>query len=571
MMHEPISVPITSDVIGKLRKIQNGTVFDSPLVFVTELFQNAYRARAKTVQITLRDDTLIFVDDGCGAGNPKTILTLDYSHWQSTDEGFGIGFWSVLGIPGIQECRITSRKWTARIDIPTLFATGTPAATVVRLPAFHHGFAVALTAPYLRDHADAIVAEIARVGALQPYTVTLNGRAIERQDVFIDVTGEFTKDFSTRLFTARLAVADRGWHSPTLYYERRTVCEYADTLGVRGIIEMKPRALTLKEPDRKQIVRDAKRETFASAISKCTRDLYRAFVRQATTDQIARYAGVIDDLLSVSEYEAYVLDDAMFAEIGGIPAPVPDDPDPFVFSTATIDRAAFDRADEDLVSPAVPAPNSHATRPRKRSVRSEIKKWKRTVWVSADELDDVRELVAKARYYGLTVVTATNVLQQNVFRKYRVPHISEIEQNLVRRHVISNVGVQTQKEARYLALLAPICQHYQVPNVFRIGKIAMTLEVRVGDQMVDRERMQVGGVVHDGVIILDRAHLALKRFRLTGGGIGQHELKALLATLPTVCHELAHLLYHTTDNTPEHFTTERNIYDELVTIYLKMR
>lgn len=570
MQNQMKTMPITSDVIGKLRKIQNGTVFDSPLVFVAEMMQNAYRARAKQMQVTIRDDTIVFADDGCGASNPKTILTLDYSQWASTDEGFGIGFWSILAIPDIQECRVTSRKWTATINVATLFTNGAPEAAVTWNDDLYHGFRVQIAAPYIRDHRQEIVDELTRVGALQPYTVRINEYVVPTQDPFDAVTGEFTKDFATRLFTARLAVTRHGWQAPDLYYERRAVCGYHDCLGVRGIIEMKPKSLTLKEPDRKQIVTDNKRDTFATAVMKCTRDLYREFVRQATTDQVTRYAGVIDEILSIGDYEAYVLDDEMFTTIGGVRTNDPVEPDHIQFTRSEIDPDAFVRDDEEIVTPVVDTVYRRSIKPRKRSVRSEIKKWKRTVWINADEMDDLQEMVAKAKYYGLTVVTARNVLQKNVFMKYRVPHISEIEQNIVRRHVISNVMVRTRKEEAFLALLSPICRYYNIPNVFRIGNIAMTLEVSVGGRVIDRELMQVGGIAHNGLIVLDRRHLALKRFRLYGDGIGQHELKALLATLPTVCHELAHHLYHTTDNTTEHFNTERRIYDELVTMYLMM-
>lgn len=569
MQNQMKTMPITSDVIGKLRKIQNGTVFDSPLVFVAEMMQNAYRARAKQMQVTIRDDTIVFADDGCGASNPKTILTLDYSQWTSTDEGFGIGFWSILAIPDIQECRVTSRKWTATINVATLFTNGAPEAAVTWNDDLYHGFRVQIAAPYIRDHRDKIVAELTRVGALQPYTVRINEYVVPTQDPFDEVTGEFSQDFATRLFTARLAVTRHGWQSPDLYYERRFVCDYNDGMGVQGIIEMKPRSLTLKEPDRKQIVHDTKRDKFAEVVARCIRDLYRAFVRQATNDQITRYAGMIDEILSVGDYEAYVLDDNMFTTIGGAKSSPPATPDPVSFERAEIDPDAFTRDDEEIVTPVVDTGYRRPARPRKRSVGSTVKKWKRTVWINANEVDDLEEMVAKAKYYGLTVVTARNVLQKNVFLKYRVPHISEIEQNIVRRHVISNVMVRTRKEEAFLALLSPICRYYNIPNVFRIGNIAMTLEVSVGGRVIDRKLMQVGGIAHNGLIVLDRKHLALKRFHLYGRGFGQHELKALLATLPTVCHELAHLLYHTTDNTTEHFNTERRIYDELVTMYLR--
>lgn len=42
---------IQSDTNGKLKKIFEGKVFESPETFITELFQNAYRAKATDVRV----------------------------------------------------------------------------------------------------------------------------------------------------------------------------------------------------------------------------------------------------------------------------------------------------------------------------------------------------------------------------------------------------------------------------------------------------------------------------------------------------------------------------------------
>ena len=57
-----------------------------------------------------------------------------------------------------------------------------------------------------------------------------------------------------------------------------------------------------------------------------------------------------------------------------------------------------------------------------------------------------------------------------------------------------------------------------------------------------------------------RRAIGLQRFNLTGNGIGVHELKALMANLKTISHELAHLMYDTEDNTKYHFEMEDKIY-----------
>lgn len=51
--------------------------------------------------------------------------------------------------------------------------------------------------------------------------------------------------------------------------------------------------------------------------------------------------------------------------------------------------------------------------------------------------------------------------------------------------------------------------------------------------------------------------------------IGKNELKCLMYNLDTITHELAHVLYKTTDNTKEHFLAQIKIQEQITKLYIK--
>lgn len=74
--------------------------FSGRTTALTELLQNARRAGATRIDITYKDDDLIFVDNGCGIDNLETLLTPGVSGWDDSvmksDDPFGLGFRAAL-------------------------------------------------------------------------------------------------------------------------------------------------------------------------------------------------------------------------------------------------------------------------------------------------------------------------------------------------------------------------------------------------------------------------------------------------------------------------------------------
>jgi Histidine kinase-, DNA gyrase B-, and HSP90-like ATPase len=77
-MTTTIQAQVSPSTLGKVSRLFNSSLTDC----LNELLQNARRAGATTVKMTLSDDRLLTLeDDGTGIAHPQTLLTLGESDW----------------------------------------------------------------------------------------------------------------------------------------------------------------------------------------------------------------------------------------------------------------------------------------------------------------------------------------------------------------------------------------------------------------------------------------------------------------------------------------------------------
>lgn len=655
---------IMSDTKGKLKKMITGVVFSDTYVFITEFFQNSYRAKAKRVDIFYDQikGTITFKDNGKGLRKAADILTLDYSSWDSTTEGFGIGFWSWLGFD-LQEnendfteviCKVMSNKFS--FEMAKLELLKSRLDVDIQEIDYFEGFEVTLYSELFKkdDVAYEVRKRVYSDGGLMPYDVYYNGNWVEPKDILGEVEGAYIKDFNNKFFEARLTVA-RGYNPITLYYEKRKVTEYYNQSNVSGNIELKKGALNLKEPDRKDYARDKKYYSFRAKVSDCGKELYKEFLENATDEKINEYADKIADVLEVKDYEKLLeIDDIIFEVTEE--TRVVEDTDEVVHELNNLINRRNSEAEEEIIQSEPTEVDNYniskllnvlniednkkwvqteetvketdkwetielteealkekdevvirgrvwkkleeedfnsfsredevreteitlktCNKRKKKSVLLDVlRKEKKKVWVKASETEDYKDLIATAKYYGLKVFIAKNVLYENVFKNKGISHITEVNTGINKRNVVKNVEIKSNKEKSVLQLLQPVCSYYKLPyDTFLIGDLEIYLETKLQDIVVHREvvkntkeHIKVYGVTDGFNIILDRKALRLKRFNLSQAeGFGKQEYRILLALINTVSHELAHLLYKTTDNTVEHFEKQDSIMEEIETLY----
>lgn len=588
-----------SNTMGKLRKIKNGNVFEDGTVFVRELLQNSQRSRAKNVDFIIDNENGIFycTDNGKGCANPESVFTLDLSEWDSTKEGYGIGFWSVLAIPGISKVVVRSRDWQCTVDVDQIFETNDLS---VKREAIYpmKGFEVELHSSEFYNLADAIETLLFDTAKYLPMRVTINEMVVPRYDIIKDhITDDFSMDFDNRLFRARLEVSNSFFDKISIFYDNRKVQDYAGIDYVRGVIEIKTGKITLREPDRTNMTKDHLYYELIDKINQCCKELYKEFVK---ANGVERNESGIQCWLEVKDFEKYLeFDDAMLELSSGDDeepdeeetvqdqedaAPVMEsapeaviNPESFkkepqtTYQTLTVKSAA---KRESAVRSSAPVSGVK----KELSFRDKIKKMKSSVWVSADEYDCYSDAIQDAKYKGLNVIVAKNKLYAATLRQHGITHIMELSDRFSECYMKENIELKNGKEEAFISLLVPIARKYKLPeNVFLIADLSMQSQMIVDDKVVfkrtvknKKNKVKIYGLADGHHIYLDRYALALNRFGLRKGNtmVGIHEIKAIMNSVNTIAHELSHFLYHTTDNTPEHYQKEVKLQQEIIRMFV---
>lgn len=299
---------IKSNTFGKLMKIKEGTVFSNEYMFVKEFLQNAQRGKTKEMYITVTEEFIRFKDNGIGCKNPDSVFTLDKSEWVTTDEGFGIGFWSCLALSKLESIEVMSRKWKAFLDVNNLFLNEDLTVIKEDLEKSIKGFCVTLNCSTLSNvEKDEIKEQINEVAKYLNFDVYLNGSLIEKKDIFENVCGDFVKEIENRFFKARLSIGEYRYNKLEVFYDRRSVGELYKFDYVSGVIEPKKGKITLKEPDRTEYVRDSKYYDFEKVLEKELKNMYMDFLKtNPCNDDLTKYSDAIDEYLEVKEYSKFL-------------------------------------------------------------------------------------------------------------------------------------------------------------------------------------------------------------------------------------------------------------------------
>lgn len=581
---------IKSNTLGKLQKIRNGNVFDSPLIFVRELLQNAQRSKAKKVVFYVDGDMLYCEDDGCGCGNPENVFTLDLSDWESTNEGYGIGFWACLAIPDIRSITVMSKSWRCDVDAVKLFDTGD--LTVSQQKAENRkGFRVEFRSDWFNDHVEDIEKYMYDIAKYLPMDIIMNEFKVPHYTIFDTFTpSTFHKTYDNRFFKAKFAVSDEYFEQSKMYYESRFVKDECFRY-VSGVIEVKGGKLTLKEPDRTSYTKDDKYYAFAEKVEECIKDLYKSYIQVFGLDDDS-YSSAILHWLDLKDYEKMLdFDDNMVQKAKTIATRHLDGGEKKETEAVVkeaVNADAFKKQPQRTVqtfhsaakteTSVEAAPIVRTTVPVKSGFKDKIKRMKKAVWVRKSEYSVYSDEIQEAKYKGLDVIIAKNDLYAAALGQYNIVHLSELNDHFSECYIKENIELKNGKEKAFMALIQPICKKYNLPDdTFLICDLSVESRFVVGGQVVQkrqiknkRGQIQIYGVADGRHVYLDRNALGLNRFTLRANNsvVGVHELKALLANVNTLAHELSHLCKGTKDNTPEHYQAEIAFQKGIIELYV---
>lgn len=584
---------IESNTKGKIQKILNGTVFGDQYTFITEFLQNAQRSRAKNIMFDtdINDGCLVVSDDGCGCKDPSNVFTLDLSDWESTDEGFGIGFWSCLCLNGLQRIEVESKGWKCTVYVEDLRNGKLDVSTTSS--EVHTGFCVSLFASKeaisaLDEELWEILSEKAQFMQLSVYS---NGKKVERKNILdtleLGSGNLYDEEFHNNFFDARLATTEYVYDYITFYYEDRKVASVSTGYNLKGIVNIKTGKATLKEPDREEFVKDNKYYRLMDKIQECGKKLYQdAIGEYGDDDKIARGAA---NYLSEREIVKYLKFDDFNLE--GVRSDLekelmfemPEEKETVEkpqriaakVSSQKIDVEQHKEKDQVIVQDF----RSHVQEKKASTENGDaikrIRRVKMAVWVDSNETSYYQDDIAKANYCGVSVFEAKNEMYSKVMKKLKIHHISCLASLLSETFIKKNVELKTQKEQAFIQWLTPIVKHFNLPDdVFMIADLSHEVHFITEERTIVKiNKNEEGNVVLKGItdgnkIYLDRTMLGLRKQKLNVSGfIGGNEMRTIMRAMTTIAHELAHYLYDTTDNTTRHFAAIERLIEEIAMLY----
>ena len=175
---ESIRAYVHPDAISRVTRFFNATALDT----LNELFQNARRANATRIDVTIDDGRITVTDDGDGIADPAALLAFGHSEWNAPtaqhEDPAGMGLYS------LSHCDVTIRSrprdgspaW--QVSLSTDHFLGNREASVEPLPADAMSPGASIT--FTSDTLGKYVVENAARYLLLP--VTCNGESVPRYD-----------------------------------------------------------------------------------------------------------------------------------------------------------------------------------------------------------------------------------------------------------------------------------------------------------------------------------------------------------------------------------------------------
>ncbi|MCY6493970.1 ATP-binding protein [Leptolyngbya sp. GGD] len=270
----PISASISLQILTKVTRLFNAGLED----IVNELFQNARRAGATQVKVSLTESgNLRIEDNGCGIESAQTLLNLGQSDWEGeiveSEDPAGMGVFSLAN----RGAMIASHHWQVQLE-PAHFSGQAIAIVQSTEPRIGTCIEFPLTAQEQKRSLSTVIENAARYF---PIPVSFNETDLPRHDFLagaqmikswrglrLGVSGDYR-------WTQRSRDGALNFYGLTVQAYLPSLCCNETTLRTRVDVEFAPE-LKLVLPARKEIVQT---EFFEQLKLELRKTLYEAVAR----------------------------------------------------------------------------------------------------------------------------------------------------------------------------------------------------------------------------------------------------------------------------------------------------
>ena len=526
-------VELKVNVINQLKLLRQST-FKDILCFLDEDVQNAQRAKATEVRVTVKryENKVVIENNGKILTNSQALFSIAESEWdeeiRQQENPFGMGFFSNITVSDLIEVHTGNKLIT--FDVTHMINTNDTEIKVDEIEDYYDGFKLTLN-NFNFDVAYSWNIE-ERVKVLGKYIHELdiyyNDELQEKKDLTTGDDSEFQFSVEDNAdFKGWIALGNNYSYGDNLsiFYKGRLVSKLEGMPYLKGDIHVSDRALNLTSPDRKDIIKDSKLSDFKALLKIYVQDFCNKLLLDGE-ENINSYTSCISfyvdkrqvknlikfmtfksneekdieylkgialarsknkDISSFSDYELFLRKEASSQSeelLDEIEVEPKLQSEPKEAKGRVVHESSSSYRDGYVETPEIN--EKDLVEQRGEMI---IKNDEPVFYIGFNEVDKFEYKLNVAKHYNLRIIVSRNDVESSILKNMKdsdnVIHISELKEEVDVVGNISNTSL-SNKERRALMIFNMISEILGFDhNLFSIGDLMVTKNVKVESINVD--------------------------------------------------------------------------------------
>lgn len=521
-------IEVKVNVVNQLKLLRQST-FKDILCFLDEDVQNAQRAKATEVRVTIdryNKGEVIIENNGKILDNHQSLFSIAESSWDEevnkTENPFGMGFFSNITVSNLLV--IHSGNKIITFDVENMITTGNTEVKVEDAEDYYDGFKLILKNFDFDIAAQWDIEE--RVKILGKYIheidIYYNDILQEKKDLTSGDNSDFLISIDDTDFKGWIALGNNYSYGDNLsiFYKGRFITKLEGFPYLNGDLHIFDRTLNLTSPDRKNIINDKKLSDFKSLIKNYVQKYCNSLLVDYQENGLTNYTTAINyycnksdiknhikfmtfksndktdieylkgvalarsknkNIENFSDYELYLKKEAEkqqeenFDEVNIVPklktAPI--------VAKGIIQHSGSSSYSDGYVEH--PEINESDLIEKKGEVI--IDNTEPVFFIGFSEVDVFEYKLNIAKHYNLKIIVSRNSVETSILKSMKetdhVFHISELKEDVFVSGILSNTSLNS-KEKRAMMIFDMISRILEFDNnIFSIGDLMVTKNIKV--------------------------------------------------------------------------------------------